>query len=203
MTTYTVAGNGLEGVIVQFQAHPSPSFPVLHHTLNSVYDVDLYENDFHFLFDDVPTNGQTELYKDTPKQLLDYMISQIKTESRSVGTRSKTDKVETLFKTMQLRYKMNNGQHVSFKQGQKLVTAIVQFIKHQRVEVPAKCIEIFLATTRIYPSLIGIVDGLNMDKLFTSKQAIPAPTTSTATAAAGTGTRATFDIYISVVITGS
>ena len=73
-----------------------------------------------------------------------------------------------------------------FKRGQELASDIVHFIKNQRDDVPAKCIEILLSTTRIYPSLIGIVDGLNMDKLFSNEQAIPAPTTLTATATAVT-----------------
>ena len=67
MTTYTVTVNDLEGVIFRFQAYPNPAFPFLHHTLSAVYGVDLCETDFHFLFDDVTTNGQTELHKDALK----------------------------------------------------------------------------------------------------------------------------------------
>ena len=63
---------------------------------------------------------------------------------------------------------------------------IIHFIKHQRNNVPLKCIEIHFTTTRIYPSPVGIVDGLNMDKLFSSEKAIPTPSVLTATAAAGT-----------------
>ena len=100
MTTYTIAANDLEGVIVRFQPHCNPSSPFLHHTLNSVYGVDLFGSDFYFLFDDVPTNGQTELYKDTPHRLMDYMFGHIRAESGSIGTQTKTDKVETSFKTM-------------------------------------------------------------------------------------------------------
>ena len=186
MTTYTIAVNDLEGVIIRFQAHPNPSFPFFRHTLNSIYCVDLYDTDFHFLFDVVPTNEHTELFKDAPKQLLDYMIGHIKTESGSVGTQSKTDKVETLFKTIQLSYKMQNNRVMIFIRGQELASDIQHFLKHQRDDVPTKCTEILLLTTRIYPSPIGIVDGLNMDKLFSSKQAIPAPTTPTAAATART-----------------
>ena len=78
-TTYTVAANNLEGVIIQFAPHPVTDFPFLHHTLNGVYGVDLYETDFHFPFSDITANGQKELYKDTPKRLLAYMINHIKT----------------------------------------------------------------------------------------------------------------------------
>ena len=49
-TTYTVAANDLEGVIIRFAPHPITAFPFLHHTLNGVYGVDLYETDFLFLF---------------------------------------------------------------------------------------------------------------------------------------------------------
>ena len=117
MATYTVAANELEGVILCFCSHHEASVPIIHHTLNVVYGVDLYATDFHFLFDDVPTNGQTELHKDAPKSLLDYIINHIKTESGLVGTRSKTNKVEELFKTTQLSYQMNSGTIMNFRQG--------------------------------------------------------------------------------------
>ena len=81
MATYTINAKVLEGVILRFQAQPDTSFPVLYHTLNSVYDADLYETDFHFIFDDVPTNDLTEFCKDAPKRLLNHMITHIKTES--------------------------------------------------------------------------------------------------------------------------
>ena len=100
MATLTVNAKELDGVILRFRAHPNTFFPVLHHTLNSVYGIDLYATDFHFLFKDVPTNGLTELYKDTPKRLLNYMITHIQTESRYVGTRSKIEQVAKLFKSM-------------------------------------------------------------------------------------------------------
>ena len=47
------------------------------------------------------------------------------------------------------------------------------------------CLEIQFITSRIYPSPVGIVDGLNIDKLFSSRQAIPA-SSSTAAATAET-----------------
>lgn len=115
MATYTVATKGLEGVILLIQPHYDASLPVLHHTFNAVYGVDLYETEFHFIFDDVPTNELTELYKNALKQLLDHMIIHIMTKSGSIGTGSKMDKVEKLFKTMQLSYKMHNGTYVFFK----------------------------------------------------------------------------------------
>ena len=77
-TTHTVAANTLDGVIVSFAPHPNTAFPFLHHTLNGVYGLDLYDNEFHFLFDDFATNGLTELHKDAPQLLLDHMIDHIK-----------------------------------------------------------------------------------------------------------------------------
>ena len=120
METYTVEAKELEGVISGFRPHHESSVPVIHHTFNAVYSVDLYETDFHFLFDDVPTNIQTELYKDVPKHLLDYMIDPIKTESESVGTRCKLDKIEKLFGNMQLSYQTSTGKIMNFKLDQKL-----------------------------------------------------------------------------------
>ena len=126
-------------------------------------------------FHDVPTNGLTELYKDAPQRLLDHMITHIQTESRATS-KSETEKVEKLFKTMLLSYKLSNGKYIYFKQGQELASAIQYFVKNSRSDVPSKCLEIQFSTSRIDPSPIGIVDGLNMDKLFSSEQAIPLPT---------------------------
>ena len=114
MTTYNVAANDLEGVIVRFAPHPNPSFSFLHHTLNAVYGIDLYETDFYFLFHDVTANGQTELYKDAPKRLLDYMIAHIKTES-AASTRAETEKVEKSFEIMLLSYKTKDKKEHLFQ----------------------------------------------------------------------------------------
>ena len=187
MATYTVAANDLEGVIIRFTPHPNTAFLFLHHTLNGVYGVDLYELDFHFLFDDFTANGQTELYKDAPKRLLDYLIDHIKTKS-GASTRGNTAQVQKLFEEMLLSYKMKNGQVISFQRGQELATGMVHFIKNQRDDVPAKCMEVLLSISTIYPSPTGIVDGLNMDKLFSSEQAIPPPTQATANSTVTAGT---------------
>ena len=66
--TYTVAAIELEGVILHFQPHHETYVPVIHQTFHTVYGVDLYEIDFHFIFDDIPTNGLTELYNNAPKE---------------------------------------------------------------------------------------------------------------------------------------
>ena len=189
-TTYTVAANDLEGVMIRFAPHPINDFPFLHHTLNGVYGVDLYENDFHFLLDDITTNGQTELHKDAPKRLLAYMIDHIKNVSGSsgAGTRGNTTKVDELFGTMLLSYRLKNGRAISFQRGQDLATGILHFLTNQRDDVPVKCMEVLLSISKIYPSPIGIVDGLNMDKLFSNQQAIPPPTQATTNAAATAGT---------------
>ena len=169
-----------------FLPHHEVSVPGLHHTLNTVYDVDLYETDFHFIFNDVPKNGLTELYKDTPERLKAYMSTHIKTESGATS-RSETDKVEALFKLIQISYQLSTDKLVHFKRGQELAAVIQHFLKHQPQEVLPKCIEILFSTSRIYLSLVGVVDGLNMDKLFSEEQAFSAPSSSTtATVTAGT-----------------
>ena len=186
MATYTINAKELEGVILCFRAHPNTTFPVLHHTLNSLYGVYLYETDFHFLFYDVPTNGLTKLYKDAPKRLLNHLITHIQKRSESIGTRSKTDQVEKLFKTIQLTCTTKNNKVIHFKQVKELATAISHFLKHPYPDDPKKCLEIQFIPTRIYPSPVGIVDGLNMNNFFSSEQTIPAPFVSTVTAASGT-----------------
>ena len=65
-TTYSVNVTKLEGVIFCFWVHNQVSLPVFHQTFNVVYGVDLYEPDFHFIFDDVTTNRIKKLFKNAP-----------------------------------------------------------------------------------------------------------------------------------------
>ena len=147
--------------------------PSIYHIFNTVYGVDLYNSGFHFIFDDVGKNGLNELYKDVPDLLLTYMTDHIKRVSGD-SLRTETEKVDDLFGNMQISYQMNTGKFMNFKQGQELASGIKHFLKHQRPDVPEKCFEVHFSTSRIYPSLVvGVVDGLNIDKLFSQKQAVP------------------------------
>ena len=74
IATYIVHATELKGVIHCSRAHHEASVPTIHHTFNAVNDIDLYYNDFCFLFDNVAANGLNELYKDAPKRLLTDMI---------------------------------------------------------------------------------------------------------------------------------
>ena len=47
--------------------------------------------------------------------------------------------------------------------------------------------EVLLSISKIYPSPTGILDGLDMDKLLSSQQAIPKPTAASVTAATAAG----------------
>ena len=124
MAIYTVDTKALESVILRFQPHhDTAKFPFIHQTLNSAYGLDLYESECEFISHDVPTNGLTELYKDAPQRLLNHMIAHIQTESGATS-RSETEKVEKLFKTMLLSYKMGNCKYSYFKRGQELTSAI-------------------------------------------------------------------------------
>ena len=72
-----------------------------------------------------------------------------------------------MFGTIQLSYTIQNHTVVYFKQDQELATIISHSIKHQRPDVLKRCLEIQFATSIIYPSLVvGVVDGLSMDQLF-------------------------------------
>ena len=155
IATYTIGTKELEGVIFCFPAHNGFSVPVIHRTFKTVYGIDLYETNFHLIFKDVATNGLTELYKDEPEHLLAYTVTHIKYEF-GVTTRTET------------------GGIVNFKQGQELATRIRHYIRHQRLDVLAKCLETLVSTSRIFQSLVvGVVDELYMDKLFSEKQAVP------------------------------
>ena len=59
---------------------------------------------------------------------------------------------------LEISYMTNNGKFVNFHRGQDLAKGMVHFIKHQRIDVPAKCMEILLSTLNIYLSLVvGVV----------------------------------------------
>ena len=66
------------------------------------------------------------------------------------------------------------GKFMNFKQVQELVTGMRHFIKNQHIDVSEKSIVIQFSTSKKIPSLVaGIVDRLNIDKLFSEKQAFP------------------------------
>ena len=56
MVTYAVDAKELKSVTLRFRAHHEAYVPVIHLTLNAVYGVDLYDTDFHFLFNNVATS---------------------------------------------------------------------------------------------------------------------------------------------------
>ena len=115
--THTVDATLLEGITLCFHPHFDPSLSTIHDSLNSVYAIDLYEDKFHFLFDNVTTNGQKALFKDAPDQLRAYMVDCIKLVSGAT-TRAETDKIDKLFGTMEMSYLMHNGKYVNFQRGQ-------------------------------------------------------------------------------------
>ena len=88
----------------------------------------------HFLFDDVGTNGQKQLFKDTPERLQAHMVDNIKNVWGATrrASRAETDKIDNLFGKMEISYALNNGKVVNFQQGQDLATGMTYFIKHQR-----------------------------------------------------------------------
>ena len=75
MVTCTLDVKEPEGIVFCFGDHHEASVPVIHHTFNAVYGIDLYNTDFHFIFDNALKSGLAELYKDTPKCLLAYMVA--------------------------------------------------------------------------------------------------------------------------------
>ena len=149
--THTVDATLFEGFLLRFRPHYDASIPTIHHSFNSVYAVDLYDNKFHFLLDDVGTNGQNQLFKDAPERLQAHMVHNIKNVSGATQrvSRAETDKIDKLFGKMEISYALNNGKVVNFQQGQDLATRMTYFIKHQRPEVPIKCMEILSLTSNI------------------------------------------------------
>ena len=89
-------------------------------------------------------------------------------------------KVDTLFGIMQISFVQQNGLLVvHFICGQDLARGIIHALKHQHANVPEKCLKVQFSTSRIFPTLSGMVGGLNMDELFDKNQAAPITTTST------------------------
>ena len=111
--THAVAATLLKGIILRFRPHKDlSSYPVIHESFNSVYGVDVYNDEFHFIFDDVPTNGAKALFKHAPERLRKYMVDHIKQVSGATGraSRSETDKIDKLFGKIELSYALNTGK---------------------------------------------------------------------------------------------
>ena len=113
-------------------------------------------------------------------------------------------KIETLFGKMEISYALNTGKIMNFCRGQDLANGMMHYIKHQRPEIPNKCMEILFSTSNIYPSLVvGAVDGLDMTELFSSKPALPSSTTTGTIAATVAGNHlATIATSMSTIGTG-
>ena len=104
LLSYTVLSSASDYIIKCF-------FPRINHTFNAVYSINLYDSNFHFIFDNVGTNGLKELkelYKDAPDRLLAHMVDHIKQESEAT-TRDKTKKVDVLFGNIQISHIQHNG----------------------------------------------------------------------------------------------
>ena len=97
------------------------------------------------------------------------------TEESGSITRDAAKMVEyTLFGNIKLGYTTRVGDAVYFTQWQDLVKDIVQTIKHPHTGLPEHCCFVnWISFTRIYSSFTGMVNGFNMDKVFTSEQAAP------------------------------
>ena len=89
--THTVDATLLKGIILRFRPHKDiASYPVIHESFNSVYGVDLYDDKFHFIFDNAPTNGQKLLFKDALEHLRAYMVDHIKQVSGATARATST-----------------------------------------------------------------------------------------------------------------
>ena len=149
--THAVNVTLLEGITFQFCPHFDPSTSTINDSLNSIYAIDLYEDKFQFIFDDVVTNGQKALFKDVPDRLRACMVDCIK---QVLGAMARA---------------LNNGKYVNFQRGQVLCNGIVHFIKQHCVDVSSKCMKVLFSTLNIYlPLMVGVVDGLKIDELFPS-----------------------------------
>ena len=117
--TYTVNATLLKGIVLRFRPHFDALITTIHDSFNLVYAIDLYEDEFHFLFDDVGTNGQNQLFKDAPERLQAHMVHNIKNVSGATQrvSRAETDKVDKLFGKMEISYALNNGKVVNFQRG--------------------------------------------------------------------------------------
>jgi hypothetical protein len=177
MATYNVDATKLEGILLQFKYHRQPTLNTFHHILNEAYGLSIYGTDINFLFDDVPTNGLTKILDTAPTLLRTKMIDNIKDLSGATS-RSETDKVENLFGKMKMGYRLKNGDDIEFERAQELAKGIDFNLKKPIDGVPDNCVVIYFSCSAVYPSLVGMIDGFDMDQLFTRRQAAPASVTS-------------------------
>ena len=133
------------------------------------------------------------------------MVDNIKLVSGATrrASRNETDRIDKLFGKMEMSYLMYNGKYVNFQRGQDLATGILYFICSQRPDVPGKCMEVLISASNIYPSLVvGVVDGLKMDELFSSKQPVPNPSSSSLAATTAGNHLASIATMMSTAVTG-
>ena len=90
-TTYAVDATLRGGIIIRFRPHKDVTlYPVIHESFNSVYGIDLYDDEFDFLFDDMTNKGKKELFLDAPERLRAHMVTHIKNLSGATARGTST-----------------------------------------------------------------------------------------------------------------
>ena len=99
MSSYVVAAGTLEGIKLSFCLHLSRDMKWFHQTLNAQYEMDIFDSDIDFIFEDGAI--KTKLKHNAPSLLRTLLIDNSKSRCESVYTKKKySSKVDKLFGDM-------------------------------------------------------------------------------------------------------
>ena len=95
-------------------------------------------------------------------------------------TREQSRKGKKLFGDMTMSYLLKDGNRPDIIRVPDLARAIHTNLNNPASECTAmNCADIYFSCSLVFPSREGIIDGLNMDKLYRTAQTRPRPTTTT------------------------
>mmetsp|Transcript_30728 Transcript_30728/g.34399 ORF Transcript_30728/g.34399 Transcript_30728/m.34399 type:complete len:939 (-) Transcript_30728:336-3152(-) len=177
MTSYAVAADTLEGIKLSFHPHQSRDIKWFHKTLNVQYEMNIFESDIDFIFEDGAT--KTKLKHNASSLLRTLFIDNIKSRCSSVYTeKQQSSKVDTLFGDMAMSYLLKDRSRPDIIRVPDLANAIITNLKNPVTGTAKNCADIYFSCSLIFPSRDGTIDGLDMDKIYRTAQSIPRPATT-------------------------
>ena len=183
MISYVVADGSLEGIKLAFLPHLSKYLKVLHQTLNTTYEMNLFDSGIYFIFEDGAS--KTRLKDNAPSLLRTNFIENIKRKCAMYypATKQQSLKVNKLFGDMTMSYLLKDGSRPDIIRVSDLARAILTNLNNPvSVCTNKNYADIYLCCSLAFPSRDSVIDGMNMDKLYRTAQSIPYPTTTTSKA---------------------
>ena len=177
MESNVVAAGTLEGIKLSFHPHISRYIKTFHLTLNVPYEMDLFDSEINFIFKDGAS--KTRLKNNAQSLLRAHCIENIKRECAMIypDTKKQSLKVNKLFGDRKMSYLLKNGTRPDIIRVSDLKRAIHTNLKNPVYVCTTKnCADIYLSCSSDFPSCDGVIDDLNMDKVYRIEQSRPRPT---------------------------